>query len=110
MTLHSFADILHRLNQTIETRKAADPAHSYVARMMSKGRLKIAQKVGEEAVELSLAAVAEEKPEIVSESADLLFHLLLLWKEAGISLEDIGAELERRENKSGIEEKKSRNW
>ncbi len=99
---------LERLAAIIASRRAADPAESYVAKLMLKGRAKIAQKVGEEAVETVIAAAAGDRAGIVSESADLLFHLSVLWAEAGISPADIDAELARREGVSGIAEKASR--
>ncbi len=101
--------ILSRLYETILTRKGGDPTSSYVASLFAKGNLKIAQKVGEEATETVLAAAGGNKQEIISESADLLFHLLVLWAEHNITPAEIAAELEKREGKSGIEEKAQRN-
>jgi phosphoribosyl-ATP pyrophosphohydrolase len=100
--------ILCQLAQTIRERKSADPATSYVAKRFAKGRAKIAQKVGEEGVELALALVLDDKPEIIKESADLLFHILIALEDAGLSLEEVMAELRRREGISGIEEKRGR--
>lgn len=101
-------DTLERLYDVIASRKGGDPAVSHTAKLFAKGRAKIAQKMGEEAVELAIAAVAETRAEVVSESADLVFHLLVLWAECGVTIEDVRAELRRREGQSGIEEKKAR--
>ncbi len=101
-------DILKVLEQVIESRKGDAPDNSYVAKLFSKGRKKIAQKVGEEAVELCIAAAHNDKVEAVSESADLLFHMMVLWSDMGLKPDDIYDELCRREGLSGIEEKKAR--
>ena len=101
-------DTLERLYETIRSRKGGDPAVSHTAKLFAKGRAKIAQKMGEEAVELAIAAVSETREAVVSESADLVFHLLVLWAEMGVTIEDVRAELRRREGQSGIEEKKAR--
>jgi phosphoribosyl-ATP pyrophosphohydrolase len=104
----AFADILTRLEALMQERKAADPATSYVARLYGRGRGKIAQKLGEEAVETVIAAMRDDKAEIVCESADLVFHWLVLLADAGISLDEVAAELARREGLSGIDEKTAR--
>jgi phosphoribosyl-ATP pyrophosphohydrolase len=101
-------DMLSRLETTIAQRRAADPSTSYVAKISAKGRAKLAQKLGEEAVETVIAAMQGDKVAVVSESADLLFHWLLLLADCGISLVDVAAELERREGISGIAEKAAR--
>lgn len=101
-------DTLSQLEATIRTRRSADPDSSYVAKLTARGRAKIAQKVGEEAVETVIAAVADDKNEVVKESADLLFHLCVLLADMGLSLDDICDELERREGVSGIAEKAAR--
>lgn len=101
-------DMLSRLEATIAQRRGADPSASYVAKISARGRAKLAQKLGEEAVETVIAAMADERGEIISESADLLFHLLLLLADCGVSLADVAAELERREGTSGIAEKAAR--
>jgi len=103
-------DALQRLFTTIESRRSADPAVSYVAKMLGKGPAKIAKKVGEEGVEVAIAATQNAKESTVRESADLVFHLMLLWAAMGITPADVMAELERREGVSGIEEKKKRAW
>ena len=101
-------DTLDALEQTIRQRRAADPDTSYVAKLTAKGRAKIAQKVGEEAVETVIAAIADDKAGMVSEAADLMFHLLVLLADAGLSLDEVRAELARREGLSGLEEKAGR--
>lgn len=101
-------DTLDKLTQVIADRKDANPENSYVAKLFKKGRKKIAQKVGEEGVELALAAVGDDREEAISESADLLFHMMILWNHMGIAPDDVVAELERREGISGIDEKKGR--
>jgi phosphoribosyl-ATP pyrophosphohydrolase len=100
--------IIARLFALIESRKGADPTVSRTAHLFHRGTAKIAQKVGEEAVEAAIAAVAGSPRELVNESADLLYHLLVLWSAMGITPEDVYAELARREGTSGIEEKRSR--
>jgi phosphoribosyl-ATP pyrophosphohydrolase len=99
---------LERLATIVASRRAADPAESYVAKLFVKGRAKIAQKVGEEAVEAVIAAVKDDREGLIGESADLLFHLSVLWADAGITPDDIDAELARREGVSGIAEKAAR--
>ena len=101
-------NILEALEQVIDSRKGGDIDKSYVAKLFSKGRKKITQKVGEEAVELCIASALDDKNEVVSESADLLFHMMVLWSDMGIKPEDVFAELARREGVSGIDEKNAR--
>ena len=103
-------DTLYKLFNTIQGRKGADPEQSYVAKLMSKGVAKIAKKVGEEGVETAIAAVDADKQATISESADLMFHLMILWSVMNINPEDVMKELERREGVSGIEEKNKRVW
>lgn len=100
--------VLARLFAIIESRKGADPSVSRTALLFHRGIPKIAQKVGEEAVEAAIAAVKGAPEELVSESADLLYHLLVLWSAMGLKPGDVYAELARREGTSGIEEKKAR--
>lgn len=100
------AEILSKLADVIESRKGADAASSYVASLFSKGSEKIAQKVGEEGVELALASVTDGK--VISEAADLLFHMMILLSDKGFSLDDVAAELASREGISGHAEKASR--
>src|SRR4051812_46834744 len=103
-------DCLTRLAGVVKKRRGGDPETSYIAKIFRKGNEKIFQKVGEEAVETVIAAMTGKKEAIVSESADLLFHLLLLWETTGVAPADVYAELTRRENQSGIVEKASRNF
>ena len=102
------ADTLARLEATIASRRGADPETSYVASLFAKGRPKIARKLGEEAVEAIVAALAEDQKALTGEAADILFHLLVLLADADVPLADVLAELERREGTSGHEEKASR--
>ncbi|PIR38043.1 MAG: phosphoribosyl-ATP diphosphatase [Alphaproteobacteria bacterium CG11_big_fil_rev_8_21_14_0_20_39_49] len=99
---------LDELFDTIKAKRTANPDKSYCAKLFQKGRKKIAQKVGEEAIETVIDAAANNKKETIEESADLLFHLLVLWVEMGIKPEKVMFELEKRKDISGIEEKKSR--
>lgn len=101
-------DTLARLEATIAQRLTASPETSYVAKMHHKGLAKIAQKVGEEATETVIAALAGDETELVGEAADLLFHLMVLLAEKGVPLEKVLAELDRREGVSGLAEKAAR--
>lgn len=101
-------DQLDRLEAIIRERRTGDPASSYVAKLTAKGRAKIAQKLGEEATETVIAAMQDDKAGLTGEAADLIFHLLILLADAGLGLDDVRAELARREGVSGIEEKASR--
>jgi len=101
-------DTLQKLEATIRGRRGADPASSYVAKLFAKGRPKIAQKLGEEAVETVIAALSGDRDEVIGEAADLVFHLTVLLAELDIPLADVLAELERREGVSGLVEKASR--
>jgi len=104
----SSADVFTRLYAVIESRRGGDPAQSYVAKRFARGRAKIAQKVGEEAVETVIAALAEGREETIAESADLIFHLMILWADLGIRPEEVLAALEQREGVSGLDEKRAR--
>ncbi len=101
-------DTLGRLEATIAARASASPQDSYVAKLNAKGIAKIAQKVGEEATETVIAALSGSDEEMVGESADLLFHLLVLLQAKGVAFDHVLAELDRREGVSGITEKASR--
>ena len=101
-------DRFDQLLATIIERRSADPSTSYVAKLTAKGRAKLAQKLGEEAVEVVIAAVENDRAALVSESADLIFHLALLLADMGLSFDDIRTELARREGVSGIDEKAGR--
>ena len=100
--------MLDRLWDVIDTRRSADPALSHSARLLARGTAKIAQKFGEEAVECLIEAVSGQADALVAESADVLYHLLLMWVDAGIRPEQVWNELQRREGISGIAEKASR--
>ncbi|MHA6719116.1 phosphoribosyl-ATP diphosphatase [Sphingomonas sp. RS6] len=102
------ADLLDTLEQTIRDRRSGDPSTSYVAKLTARGRAKIAQKLGEEATEAVIAAIQDDRAEVVKESADLIFHLLVLLADMDLSLDDVRAELARREGVSGIAEKAAR--
>jgi len=102
------AAVLDRLFAVIESRRGGDPETSYVARRLAQGRVKVAQKLGEEAVETALAAVAESREALIGESADLLFHLLILLAASDVRPEEVYAELARREGLSGLDEKRAR--
>jgi phosphoribosyl-ATP pyrophosphohydrolase len=93
------AEVLDALFAVIDGRRDADPTSSYTARLFAKGAPKIAQKVGEEATETIIAALAETHDDLVYESADLLYHLLVLWAAKGVNPADVYAELERRRTK-----------
>ncbi len=100
---------IDRLFATIAARKATgDTAGSYTAQLLSGGVSKCAKKFGEEAVEAALAAVSGDKQHLAAESGDVLYHLLVLWAAAGVTPEDIYAELKKRETQSGLAEKASR--
>ena len=99
---------LDTLVRTIDARKDADPKASHVAKMLKKGTLKIAKKLGEEAVETAIAAANNDREQVVYESSDLLFHLMLLWHAMGVSPAEVMQELARRDGVSGIAEKASR--
>jgi phosphoribosyl-ATP pyrophosphohydrolase len=101
-------DILQNLEKTIRERRSADPAQSYVASLRKKGRAKMAEKLGEEAVEAVIAAVQDDKAGMTGEAADIMFHLMVLLVDMDLSVDDVLAELARREGLSGIAEKASR--
>ena len=101
-------DTLQRLEKTIAERRAASPDESYVAKLNAKGIEKIAQKLGEEATEAVIAALSGSRDDLVGESADVLFHLLVLLGAKEIPLADVLAELDRRDGTSGLVEKASR--
>jgi phosphoribosyl-ATP pyrophosphohydrolase len=102
------ADILFRLEATINGRKAAASESSYVAALHASGLDAILKKIGEEATETILAAKGGDRAHLTRETADLLFHVLILLAAKGVPLSDVLAELERREGTSGHDEKKSR--
>jgi len=102
------SDTLDRLEKTIAQRRLADPSTSYVASLNARGVRRIAQKLGEEAVEAVIAAMADDRAGLVGEAADLMFHLLVLLAAKDVPLAEVLAELDRREGTSGIAEKASR--
>ena len=103
------AMVLDRLWRTVEGRRAAgDVEASHSARLLARGTAKVAQKLGEEAVECVIEAALGNRAETVLESADLLYHLLVVWVDAGIRPEEVWAELARRQGISGIAEKAAR--
>ena len=103
-----FSETLERLGATIAARKGADPASSYTAKLLAGGPAAAAKKLGEEAVETALAAVTGDKDAVAAESADLIYHWLVLLAATGVDLDAVAAKLEAREGRSGIEEKAGR--
>lgn len=104
MTTHP----IDRLYEIVSARKGRDPAESYTAQLLSKGELHCAKKLGEEAIEAGLAAAGQDKTALTNESADLLYHLLVLWAACGVEPKDVYDALRAREGQSGIAEKASR--
>lgn len=104
MTEFSLTD----LERIVADRSRADPSNSWTAKLFAAGMERAARKMGEEAVETVIAAVGTDTKALVSESADLLYHLLVVLRVAGVPLDDVMAELERRTARSGLEEKASR--
>ncbi len=101
-------DTLARLEATILARRGADAASSYTAHLFARGTPKIAQKLGEEAVETVIAALGPDPAAVAAEAADLLFHLVVLLADRGVPLAAVMAELDRREGISGLAEKAAR--
>ena len=101
-------DILERLEAVLAERRGADPASSYVASLNAKGLDQILEKLAEEAVETVIAAKSGEREAVVHETADLWFHCLVMLSWHGVPVAEVLAELERREGRSGIDEKASR--
>ena len=99
---------LERLSQTIAARKGADPDSSWTARLLAKGPEKCAEKFGEEAIEAVIEAVRGDRDALTREAADVLYHLLVMLAARDLSLDDVTAELARREGTSGIAEKAAR--
>ncbi len=102
------SDPLTRLAATIEARKSADPESSWTARLLAEGPEAAAGKFGEEAVEAIMAAVKNDRANLIHEAADVLYHLLVMLAARNVTLEEVLAELERREGTSGIAEKAAR--
>ena len=101
-------ETLDRLYQAILSRRGADPEVSYTAKLFQRGRAKIAQKLGEEAIETVIEAMRADPAKLAQESADLLYHLLVLWVDAGLKPADVYEVLASREGVSGIAEKAAR--
>ena len=106
--MKAFSETIERLNALIASRRGADPASSYTAKLLADGPQRVAKKVGEEAVETALAAVSGDKAAIAAESADLIYHWLVLLAATGVELDAVAEQLQAREGRSGIEEKASR--
>ena len=104
----STAIVLDQLANVINSRKNADPEISYTAQLLNDGLSEIARKVGEEAVECVVSSFSSKKKELIDESADLLYHLLVLWTANEISPHEVWNEISRREGVSGILEKAGR--
>lgn len=99
---------LQRLAQTVAARQFADPETSWTAKLLAKGPEKCAEKFGEEAIEAIIEAVKGDRARLIGEAADVLYHLLVMLAARGVTLADVENELDRREGRSGIEEKASR--
>jgi phosphoribosyl-ATP pyrophosphohydrolase len=102
------SETLDRLFATIAARKGSDPSQSYTAKLLAAGVEKCAKKFGEEAVEAVIAATQQDKAELAKESADVLYHLAVLWAASGITPDDVYAVLKSREGQSGLDEKAAR--
>jgi phosphoribosyl-ATP pyrophosphohydrolase len=100
--------VLDALFRTVLSRKGANPATSHSARLLARGTAKVAQKLGEEAVETVIEATRGNRDAVVTESADLLYHLIVVWVDAGVAPAEVWAELRRREGRSGLAEKAAR--
>jgi phosphoribosyl-ATP pyrophosphohydrolase len=99
---------IDRLFETIASRKGTDPSTSYTAKLLAQGIAQCAKKFGEESVEAVIAAIGRDKPALAAESADVLYHLLVLWTACGLKPEDVYAALAAREGQSGLAEKAQR--
>jgi phosphoribosyl-ATP pyrophosphohydrolase len=105
--MSEFSDVIARLAATIAARKGADPASSYTAQLLADPP-RAAKKLGEEALETALAAVTGDRDAIAAESADLIYHWLVLLAATGVDLDAVAQKLTAREGTSGLEEKASR--
>lgn len=99
---------IDRLFALVESRRGADPAQSYTAKLLKQGVEKCAKKLGEEGVEAAIAAVARDKAGLVGESADVLYHLLVLWAACNVRPEEVYQVLAARETRGGLDEKAQR--
>ena len=102
------ADLLHRLSETLLSRRNADPETSYTAKLLAGGPDSILKKIGEETAELIMAGKEGNRLHVVWESTDVLYHVMVLLAHYGLSIEDVMQEMRRREGISGIDEKKAR--
>ncbi len=100
--------VLDQLYGTIAARKAASPDSSYTAKLLQGGVERCAKKFGEEAVETVIASLSGDKVALAAESADLLYHLMVLWAASGVTPDDVYAVLKSREGQSGLDEKAAR--
>jgi len=96
------SEVLDRIFAVIESRRHGNPNTSHTARLFHKGTRKIAQKVGEEAVEVVIEAIRRRRDRLIEESADLMYHLMVMWADAKLTPADVWAELSRREGISGL--------
>jgi phosphoribosyl-ATP pyrophosphohydrolase len=103
-----FTDTVERLAATIAAREGADPASSYTAKLLAAGSSLAAKKFGEEAIETVIAAISNDSEALAAESADVIYHWLVLLQAGGVSLDQVAAKLEAREGRSGLDEKASR--
>jgi len=108
MAVGASSAVLDRLWAVVDQRRDADPAISHSARLLSRGTAKVAQKFGEEAVECLIEAVGRNRDALIAESADVLYHLIVMWVDAGVRADEVWCELQRREGVSGVAEKASR--
>jgi phosphoribosyl-ATP pyrophosphohydrolase len=99
---------LHDLEQRLHERAQAGPEESYTRKLLDRGVAQCAKKFGEEAIETVLAAVGEDRDRLIAETADLIYHLLVLLKARGVALTEVEAALAARSNQSGLDEKASR--
>ena len=106
--MSQLADVLEALAATIAARQGADPASSYTALLLSQGPERSAKKLGEEAIETVIAALSGDSDALASESADLIYHLLVVLQAGGVSLESVAEKLRAREGQSGLAEKAGR--
>jgi phosphoribosyl-ATP pyrophosphohydrolase len=100
--------VLDRLHALVTARRDADPRRSHSARLLARGTRKVAQKLGEETFECLIEAVAGDRDGLIGESADVLYHLVVLWVDQGVMPAEVWAELRRREGVGGLDEKAAR--
>ena len=99
---------VHDLAENVRKRADASPEASYTRQLLDRGVAHCAKKLGEEAVEVALAAVTEDREHLIAEAADVIYHLLVVLQARGVTLADVEAELERRSTQSGLSEKAAR--